>query len=375
MLGPRVTAVLAFVLLALAPAGAQEPGQGGAQQPQNQDAAPAPAPPAPDYREEMRRFIQAIGTFARQNRRDFLIIPQNGLELLAKVDTIDTSQRSPARTYMRSIDGVLQEALYFGDPDFDKPPPAERQEKLLKLTELARTNGLRVLVMDYGRKAKTVNDSHRRNAAKGYVPFVAHDRAQELGSLPRYPRRPFHENGASVLSLKSVRNFLYLRNSAPFGRQDEFAMALRGTNFDMVVVDVFHGRTPLTKQAVESLKYKEDGRAAACTGLHGHRLGGTLPPLLEARMAGRLAQVDQRTVLGRPRQVLCRVLARRMAEDHHRRHTVLRVRHHRSGLRRRGPGRRRRVPLFRKRRRTRTRTRRAVTRPPDRGRRMRRHAA
>ncbi len=133
MLGPRVTAVLAFVLLALAPAG-----------------APAPAAPAPDYREEMRRFIQAIGAFARQNRRDFLIIPQNGLELMALVDAIDTSQRSPARTYMRSIDGVLQEALYFGDPDFDKPPPAERQENLLKRPELARTKGRRVLVMDYG---------------------------------------------------------------------------------------------------------------------------------------------------------------------------------------------------------------------------------
>ena len=259
MLGPRVIAVLAFVVFALAPAGAQQPGQGGAEQPPKQDAAPPPAAALPDYREEMRRFVQAIGAFARQNRRDFLIIPQNGLGLLEKVDAIDMNQRSPARAYMGSIDGVLQEALYFGDPDFDKPPLAERQEKLLKLTELARTNGLRVLVMDYGRKAKTINDSHRRNAAKGYVPFVAHARAPELNSLPRHPRRPFHENGASVLSLKSVRNFLYLRNSVPFGRQDEFAMALRGTNFDMVVVDVFHGRTPLTKQAVEGLKYKRTG--------------------------------------------------------------------------------------------------------------------
>ena len=113
MSGPRVTAVLAFVLLALAPAGAQQPGQGGAQQPQERDAAPPPAAALPDYREEMRRFVQAIGAFARQNRRDFLIIPQNGLELLTKVDAIDADQRSPARAYMRSIDGVLQEALYF----------------------------------------------------------------------------------------------------------------------------------------------------------------------------------------------------------------------------------------------------------------------
>ncbi len=263
MLGPRAAAVLAFVLLAVAPAGAQEPGQGSAQQPQEQDAAPAPAPPAggaaPAYREEMRRFIQTIGGFARQYRQDFLIIPQNGLALLTKVDVVDATKRSPARAYMRSIDGVLQEALYFGDPEFDKPPPEKRQEKLLTLTELARTNGLRVLVMDYGRKARTVNDAHRRNTARGYVSFTAHARAPELGSLPPYPKRPFHENAASVLSLKNVRNFIYLRDSSAFGRQDEFAMTLRGTNFDMVVVDVFHGRTPLTKRAVETLKYKNAG--------------------------------------------------------------------------------------------------------------------
>ncbi len=261
MLGPRVPVVLAFVLLAVAPAGAQEPGQGSAQQTQERDVAAAPLPAAArrDYRDEMRRFIQAIGAFARQNRRDFLIIPQNGLELLTKVDAIDSAKRAPARAYMRSIDGVLQEALYFGDPEFDKPPPEKRQEKLLTLTELARTNGLRVLVMDYARTPKTVDDAHRRNTAKGYVSFTAHARAPELGSLPPYPKRPYHENGASVLSLKAVRNFLYLRDSAPFGRQDEFAMTLRGTNFDMVVVDVFHGRTPLTKQAVESLKYKKTG--------------------------------------------------------------------------------------------------------------------
>ncbi len=259
MLGSRVTVVLAFVLLAVVPAGAQGQGQGSAQQRQEQDVALTPAAPAPDYREEMRRLIQTIGAFARQNRRDFLIIPQNGLELLTKVDAIDSTKRAPARAYMRSIDGVLQEALYFGDPEFDKPLPEMRREKLLTLTELARTNGLRVLVMDYARTPKTVDDSHRRNTAKGYVSFTAHARAPELGSLPPYPKRPYHENGASVLSLKAVRNFLYLRDSAPFGRQDEFTMTLRGTNFDMVVVDVFHGRTPLTKRAVEGLKYKKAG--------------------------------------------------------------------------------------------------------------------
>ena len=79
----------------------------------------------------------------------------------------------------------------------------------------------------------------------------------ELGSLPPYPKRPFGEDSKSTLSLKDVSTFAYITNSAAFGRESEFAMKMHGTNYDLMVVDVMHGRKPLSKRAVVTLKYKQ----------------------------------------------------------------------------------------------------------------------
>ena len=135
-------------------------------------------------------------------------------------------------------------------------PPAERQGRTLRLTDLAKANGLKVFVMDFGDDPKTVEESHRRNKEKGYVSITAHAPAAELNSLPPYPRRPYDENAKSIVSLKDVLNFAVISDSSSFGRIDEFALKMHRTNYDLLIVDVFHGRAPLSRQAVETLKYK-----------------------------------------------------------------------------------------------------------------------
>ena len=94
---------------------------------------------------------------------------------------------------------------------------------------------------------------------KGYVSIPAHAPTAELNSLPPYPRRPYGENSKSIASLKDVTNFAVITNSSTFGRVDEFALKMHETNYDLLIVDVFHGRTPLSRQAVETLKYKKIG--------------------------------------------------------------------------------------------------------------------
>lgn len=222
-------------------------------------AVPPQAPAVEDYREEMRRFVQLISTFAHRKQPDFVVVAENALELLTKVDPVDDTRKSPAQTYIRSIDGVLQDALFFGAPKFGKPTPDERRHALLSLTDLAKANGLKVLVVDYVKDRKGIQESFRSNAAKGYASFAAPGRGMELNHLPAYADWPYAENPTNVLSLKDVRNFVVLRNSAALGRQDEFAMKMHGTNFDMVIVDPFHGRRPLSKRAVATLKYKKLG--------------------------------------------------------------------------------------------------------------------
>ena len=220
---------------------------------------PAPAGLSVDLREQMRKFILSITNFSRRHRRNFMFVTRGGLELLIKRDPVDETRISPARTYIRAIDGVLEEGLFFGSKVFGEPPPAERQGRTLRLTDLAKANGLKVFVMDFGDDPKTVEESHRLNMEKGYVSITAHAPAAELNSLPPYPRRPYGENSKSILSLKDVSNFAVISDSSAFGRVDEFALKMHGTNYDLLIVDVFHGRTPLSRQAVETLKYKKIG--------------------------------------------------------------------------------------------------------------------
>ncbi len=263
MYRPLIAVFLAILILAAGAAEAQEKGKVRIQLKATEKEEVAPTVQRGvilDYREEMRKFVQSISTFTRKLRPNFVLIAENGLDLVVKRQADDETKSNPARTYIRSIDGVIQKALFYGDPEFGKPfANKDEQERLLGLTAQAKNNGLKVLVIDYAKAPKVVDESYRLIADRGYVPFVAHAAESNLNSLPPYPKRPYMENPRSILSLKDVKNFLRIDNSTAFGRQDEYTLKLHDTNYDMVVVDVFHGRLPLSKQAVETLKYKKVG--------------------------------------------------------------------------------------------------------------------
>ncbi len=256
----HMAAFSAFFLLAAAPALAQERGQVRIQ------GTGIPEDTTPeffdqgillDYREEMRKLVQSISVYARQQRPNFLIISQNGLDLLAKRDISDEEKSSPARTYMQSIDGIIHDGVLFGEMEFGKPPSDTVTKEILGLIELADSHGLKVMISDYAAEPGAIGNLYDRYGERGYIPFISS--TLEMNVLPAVPSRPYNENANSVVSIKDVRNYLYLSDSSSFGRQDEFALKVHDTNYDLVAVDVFHRRLPLTRQAVETLKYKKIG--------------------------------------------------------------------------------------------------------------------
>ncbi|MBB53515.1 MAG: hypothetical protein CMF67_03995 [Magnetovibrio sp.] len=272
---PLARAVIATVLTAWAssvPVHAQqeirliapEPNEGFSRIQGRENTAPPPPPPPSeeilmDMREEMRKFVISIAQIGRQYRSDFRIIARGGLDLLVKRDDVDEEKTSPARTYLRALDGVIAEGMFFTERRPGKPPPPERQAEMLGLADYAKKNGVRVFTLDYGNDSKFVDKAHAEAQKRDFVSLVSSRPLLETSSLPTYPRRPFGENPESILSLGQVRNFIAVTNSIPYGRQDNFALTLHGTNYDMVIVDVFHGRQPLSQKAVETLKYKKVG--------------------------------------------------------------------------------------------------------------------
>ena len=215
--------------------------------------------PLLDIREQMREFIQKISRYARSQRRNFVVITQGAPELLTKIDDVDETKVSSARAYIKSIDGILVDGLFFGEKEVGVPTRPEKLEKKLHFIRLAKKNRLNVMVMDYAANADQAAQSYNFNEELDLTPFVADVKGEELNSIPTFRKIPFRENPKSVLSMLEVKNFLYLGDTSGFGRQDEFAMRIHDTNYDMIVVNIMHGRTPLTKQAIETLKYKKIG--------------------------------------------------------------------------------------------------------------------
>lgn len=215
--------------------------------------------PLIDYRQEMRTMIERLATYARSQRSTFSIVVRDPNELIIKRDLQDDRIISPARTLMHSIDGIMFDGLFVGHRVIGQAPPAEVDAINRDRLERAKTAGLNVLSLEFARDREAVDAALRQADELGVVTTVVPRSTDNLSGIPNYPPRPNRENPNNILALKDVKNFLYISDPAAFGRQDQFALTVQGTNFDLIIVDPFSGREPLSKRAVETLKYKKLG--------------------------------------------------------------------------------------------------------------------
>ena len=216
-----------------------------------------------NHKQEMRKFIRSISRFTRKLDRNFIVMTQDGLELLVKANATETASTSPSRTYMKAIDGVLINGLNFRPPaageDDIKTAPEIRKQMLL-LAQMAKSRGLKIWVADFAPNEQIAKEVATLNKINGFIPFAANNSDNIFDKIPSFPTRPINENPKNVTGLKVANNFLYLTDSSGYDRQEDFVFALNGTNFDAVITDVFHrGRRPFTKRSVQGLKFKKIG--------------------------------------------------------------------------------------------------------------------
>jgi len=91
------------------------------------------------------------------------------------------------------------------------------------------------------------------------VPFAAKRRG--LDTIPPYPATPYNINPQDIHSLDEAKNFLYLINPGRFSTREALFDAIRGTNYDLVLIDLFFDDTALTNDEINSLKVKQNGGA------------------------------------------------------------------------------------------------------------------
>lgn len=211
-------------------------------------------PPDGDARQDMREFVIRIAAQARAANPDFIVIPQNGQELIS----LDGEASGPlAAEYAAAIDGQAREDLLYGYVEDNVATPVADREYLIAFMDRAEAEGIQALITDYCSTPAFVDDSYARNSARQYVSFAAHRR--ELDAIPPRPANPVNENAADVDTLDQAKNFLYLINPGEFTTSDAFIAALAATNFDILLIDAFFNESPLTADQVAALQTKANG--------------------------------------------------------------------------------------------------------------------
>jgi len=201
-----------------------------------------------NYRDEMRTFVVEIASFAREQDSDFIVIPQNGHELLLKDGEIATE-------YVSAVDGLGQEDLFFGYTDDDVSTPGEDQYYLINNLTIAKQIDKIILVTDYARSETNIKASKSKNDQRGYLSFVAPSR--NLDVIPDIPIR--NENTNDITTLSEAKNFLYLLNFGEFETKSELLNDISATNYDALIIDAFWGKNVFSSTDLERMKLKANG--------------------------------------------------------------------------------------------------------------------
>jgi cysteinyl-tRNA synthetase len=205
-----------------------------------------------NYRQEMRNFIQHISAYARNQDPDFIVIPQNGQELLVQGQDVHSAIDL---TYIDSIAGIGREDLFYGYSGDDCPTDPTITAAWVDHLILAQQQGLSVLVIDYCSSPQYVEDAQQHSQELGFLPYVADQR--ELDDISPAPL--LNENSADIISLSQAKNFLYLINPSAFPSKTEFIRAVTATNYDLLVMDLYFNDDAFTRAEIEQLRRKANG--------------------------------------------------------------------------------------------------------------------
>ncbi|HPJ36004.1 MAG TPA: endo alpha-1,4 polygalactosaminidase [Spirochaetota bacterium] len=207
-----------------------------------------------NYSSEMRRFVIKISDYAKTLKPGFLVIPQNGVPLV----TVDKEEDGePAAEYLVAVDGLGQEDLFYGYDNDDEPTPSVEREYLFEFLDIAKSHGKMILVTDYCSTNSKIDDSYNQNYAKGYISFAAQSR--DLDIIATYPVNPYNYNNQNIISLAAAKNFLYIINPELFADKNEFLNAVKNTDYDVVLIDLFFNGIELSSADIELLKTKNNG--------------------------------------------------------------------------------------------------------------------
>lgn len=194
---------------------------------------------------KMQDFVISISGYTRSIDPDFIIIPQNGIEL-AYLET--EPERGLNLEYMSSIDGFGVEELFYNGP------LSVDEERLGMLRELRQSK--KIMVSDYVSNNQNIPDVIQKNNDEGFICFP---RSSSNYDYLQIPESIINQNTDDISTLDQARNYLYLISTDNFSSRQQMLNTLVSSNYDVLLIDLFFEETAFTSAEIEQLKTKASG--------------------------------------------------------------------------------------------------------------------
>ncbi len=196
--------------------------------------------------EKMQEFVIHISNYAKDFNPDFIIIPQNGIEIAFNHTEPDDGLNF---IYLTAINGFgIEELFYNGDYSVD-------QERLSMLRQL-KGHCEKILVSEYITHDNQVPDAIQKNANEGFLCFPRTKKNYDYSFIPAGITNPNPDN---ITNLSMASNYLYLISTDNYASKQEMINAISATNYDIVLIDLFFNGIELTTAEVDQLKIKANG--------------------------------------------------------------------------------------------------------------------
>jgi cysteinyl-tRNA synthetase len=194
---------------------------------------------------KMQDFVVNISNYARGFDSDFIIIPQNGIELayLGTDPSLGINE-----TYLNAISGIGVEELFFMS---DRLEDDGRLSMLQPLKTRAK-----VMVADFVSSDEQWFESVTLSRNEGFISFP---RSASNYDYKEIPSTMYDLSYDTITTLAEARNYLYLISTDNFATKESMCEAIRATRYDVVLIDPYFNEEPLSTADVASLKNKDVG--------------------------------------------------------------------------------------------------------------------
>jgi len=194
---------------------------------------------------KMQEFVIDISKYAKGINPNFIIVPQNGEELIYN----ETDQSAGMNeSYVTAISGIGSEDIFYsGTQGID----AWRLDILREAKDR-----LKIMLSDYVALSVDVPLFVQKATDEGFICFP---RVSGNDGYTDIPDSVINNNTLAVNQLSQAQNYLYLINTDGFSSKEQFINEIDATNYDVLLIDLFYDDSILTPTDLNLLKTKPNG--------------------------------------------------------------------------------------------------------------------